>query len=84
MRHKSRFGFKIRGKFFEVIPVGIALYNEIFPLSILIKRAKIKKSSGVKNPLAIQLMAQGLYNHTTVPLTKEEEELELRMNGKIP
>ena len=27
------------------------------------KRAKIKKSSGVKNNLAIQLMAQGLYNH---------------------
>ena len=27
------------------------------------KRAKIKKSSGVKNVLALQLMAQGLYNH---------------------
>lgn len=27
------------------------------------KRAKIKKSSGVKNGLALQLMAQGLYNH---------------------
>ena len=27
------------------------------------KRAKIKKSSGVKNNLALQLMAQGLYNH---------------------
>lgn len=27
------------------------------------KRAKIKKSSGVKNTLALQLMAQGLYNH---------------------
>ena len=27
------------------------------------KRAKIKKSSGVKNPLALQLAAQGLYNH---------------------
>ncbi|XP_036218697.2 segmentation polarity homeobox protein engrailed [Bactrocera oleae] len=48
------------------------------------KRAKIKKSSGSKNPLALQLMAQGLYNHTTVPLTKEEEELEMRMNGQIP
>ncbi|XP_070509628.1 homeobox protein engrailed-2-B-like [Chironomus tepperi] len=47
------------------------------------KRAKIKKTSGVKNSLAIQLMAQGLYNHTTVPLTKEEEELELRMNGNF-
>ena len=27
------------------------------------KRAKIKKSSGVRNTLALQLMAQGLYNH---------------------
>ncbi|XP_018573117.1 homeobox protein E60-like [Anoplophora glabripennis] len=40
------------------------------------KRAKIKKASGQKNPLALQLMAQGLYNHSTVPLTKEEEELQ--------
>uniref|UniRef100_A0A182RC58 Homeobox protein engrailed-like n=1 Tax=Anopheles funestus TaxID=62324 RepID=A0A182RC58_ANOFN len=48
------------------------------------KRAKIKKSSSEKNPLALQLMAQGLYNHSTVPLTKEEEELEMRMNGQIP
>ncbi|XP_055539427.1 homeobox protein E60 isoform X3 [Wyeomyia smithii] len=40
------------------------------------KRAKIKKSSGQKNPLALQLMAQGLYNHSTVPLTREEEELQ--------
>lgn len=31
----------------------------------------------------MQLMAQGLYNHTTVPLTKEEEELEMRMNGQL-
>ena len=29
-----------------------------------------------KNPLALQLMAQGLYNHSTVPLTQEEEELQ--------
>ena len=28
-------------------------------------------------------MAQGLYNHSTVPLTKEEEELEMRMNGML-
>ncbi|KNC30838.1 Homeobox protein invected [Lucilia cuprina] len=40
------------------------------------KRAKLKKSSGVKNPLALQLMAQGLYNHSTIPLTREEEELQ--------
>jgi len=38
------------------------------------KRAKIKKASGTKNPLALQLMAQGLYNHSTVIVTKEEEE----------
>ncbi|XP_046682799.1 homeobox protein engrailed-1a-like isoform X2 [Homalodisca vitripennis] len=38
------------------------------------KRAKIKKATGTKNPLALQLMAQGLYNHSTVPLSKEEEE----------
>lgn len=47
------------------------------------KRAKIKKSTGSKNPLALQLMAQGLYNHSTVPLTQEEEELEMRMNGQL-
>lgn len=28
------------------------------------KRAKIKKTSGVRNHLALQLMAQGLYNHS--------------------
>lgn len=36
------------------------------------KRAKIKKSSGVRNPLAVQLMAQGLYNHSTVTVDGEE------------
>lgn len=47
------------------------------------KRAKIKKSTGHKNPLALQLMAQGLYNHSTVPLTREEEELqELQAQAK--
>ncbi|CAF1678665.1 unnamed protein product [Adineta ricciae] len=29
------------------------------------KRAKIKKTSGVRNTLALQLMAQGLYNHVS-------------------
>ncbi|XP_060532144.1 homeobox protein invected-like [Cylas formicarius] len=48
------------------------------------KRAKIKKASGQKNPLALQLMAQGLYNHSTIPLTKEEEELEkMQSQGKV-
>ncbi|XP_078487519.1 en protein [Ciona intestinalis] len=34
------------------------------------KRAKVKKTSGVKNELAMQLIAQGLYNHRT---QKQEE-----------
>jgi len=29
------------------------------------KRAKLKKATGVPNPLALELMAQGLYNHCT-------------------
>lgn len=36
------------------------------------KRAKIKKSNGQKNPLALQLMAQGLYNHSTVPCDEDD------------
>ncbi|KAF5304834.1 hypothetical protein FQR65_LT07851 [Abscondita terminalis] len=36
------------------------------------KRAKIKKSTGEKNPLALQLMAQGLYNHSTVPCDEDD------------
>ncbi|KAG5865688.1 hypothetical protein JTB14_032578 [Gonioctena quinquepunctata] len=47
------------------------------------KRAKIKKASGQKNPLALQLMAQGLYNHSTIPLSKEEEELQ-EMHDNVP
>lgn len=39
------------------------------------KRAKIKKSTGHKNPLALQLMAQGLYNHSTVPVDEDGEEI---------
>ncbi|XP_065353119.1 homeobox protein engrailed-1a-like isoform X1 [Cloeon dipterum] len=37
------------------------------------KRAKIKKSTGTKGQLAMQLMAQGLYNHSTIPVDEEEE-----------
>jgi len=37
------------------------------------KRAKIKKSTGSKGNLAMQLMAQGLYNHSTIPVDEEEE-----------
>ncbi|CAG4987789.1 unnamed protein product [Colias eurytheme] len=37
------------------------------------KRAKIKKASGQRNPLALQLMAQGLYNHSTVTESEDEE-----------
>ncbi|KAK9892954.1 hypothetical protein WA026_023011 [Henosepilachna vigintioctopunctata] len=36
------------------------------------KRAKIKKCSSEKNPLALQLMAQGLYNHSTVACDEDE------------
>lgn len=36
------------------------------------KRAKIKKASGQRNPLALQLMAQGLYNHSTVACDEDE------------
>ncbi|KAG5879777.1 hypothetical protein JTB14_004118 [Gonioctena quinquepunctata] len=36
------------------------------------KRAKIKKSTGQKNALALQLMAQGLYNHSTVPCDEDD------------
>ncbi|KAI5635064.1 homeobox domain-containing protein [Phthorimaea operculella] len=39
------------------------------------KRAKIKKASGQRNPLALQLMAQGLYNHRTATESDEEEEI---------
>ncbi|OXU26412.1 hypothetical protein TSAR_003301 [Trichomalopsis sarcophagae] len=46
------------------------------------KRAKIKKASGQKNPLALQLMAQGLYNHSTVPLSKEEMEQAAELQAK--
>ncbi|BFZ22674.1 hypothetical protein BsWGS_25713 [Bradybaena similaris] len=35
------------------------------------KRAKIKKSAGVRNDLALKLMEQGLYNHTTVKSSDE-------------
>ncbi|CAK1593483.1 unnamed protein product [Parnassius mnemosyne] len=38
------------------------------------KRAKIKKASGQRNPLALQLMAQGLYNHSTATESDEGEE----------
>lgn len=37
------------------------------------KRAKIKKANGQKSGLAIHLMAQGLYNHSTVPVDEEEQ-----------
>ncbi|XP_061578928.1 homeobox protein engrailed-1-B-like [Cololabis saira] len=38
------------------------------------KRAKIKKASGFKNGLALQLMAQGLYNHSTTTIQEEDKE----------
>ena len=36
------------------------------------KRAKIKKSTGSKGELAQMLMAQGLYNHSTVSVDDED------------
>ncbi|XP_056587332.1 homeobox protein engrailed-1b [Triplophysa dalaica] len=40
------------------------------------KRAKIKKATGYKNGLALQLMAQGLYNHSTTTVQDENNESE--------
>ncbi|XP_060681599.1 homeobox protein engrailed-1-B-like [Hemiscyllium ocellatum] len=37
------------------------------------KRAKIKKASGSKNTLALHLMAQGLYNHSSTGKEHKEE-----------
>ncbi|KAF6204310.1 hypothetical protein GE061_002651 [Apolygus lucorum] len=45
------------------------------------KRAKIKKATGTRNPLALQLMAQGLYNHSTVPMSDEEGDENNSSNG---
>ncbi|KAL6484591.1 hypothetical protein MHYP_G00066360 [Metynnis hypsauchen] len=38
------------------------------------KRAKMKKASGSKNSLALQLMAQGLYNHSTTTVQDESSD----------
>lgn len=38
------------------------------------KRAKIKKATGSKNSLALHLMAQGLYNHSTVSSKDEKSD----------
>ncbi|KAL4616627.1 homeobox protein engrailed-1 isoform X1 [Arapaima gigas] len=40
------------------------------------KRAKIKKASGYKNGLALQLMAQGLYNHSTTTIQEDNGDSE--------
>ncbi|XP_023693507.1 homeobox protein engrailed-1-B-like [Paramormyrops kingsleyae] len=40
------------------------------------KRAKIKKASGYKNGLALQLMAQGLYNHSTTTVQEDKDDSE--------
>ncbi|KAL3837243.1 hypothetical protein ACJMK2_022611 [Sinanodonta woodiana] len=37
------------------------------------KRAKIKKTTGGRNGLALSLMAQGLYNHSTVTVKEEDD-----------
>jgi homeobox protein engrailed len=38
------------------------------------KRAKLKKASGQRNTLALKLMAEGLYNHATIPIKEDEDE----------
>lgn len=45
------------------------------------KRAKLKKSTGSKNPLAMRLIAEGLYNHTTV-VVKGEETMDMSWTGR--
>ncbi|KAI3380870.1 hypothetical protein SNEBB_002390 [Seison nebaliae] len=44
------------------------------------KRAKIKKALGHKNTLAAQLMAQGLYNHSTTIATDSDDSSETYSN----
>ena len=39
------------------------------------KRAKIKKSTGQKGELAQMLAAQGLYNHSTIPVDEDDNPL---------
>ena len=41
------------------------------------KRAKIKKSSGQKGELAKMLMAQGLYDHSTIPVEDDEDDIQM-------
>ncbi len=36
------------------------------------KRAKLKKTAGSKGELAQMLAAQGLYNHSTIPVDEDE------------
>ena len=38
------------------------------------KRAKLKKSEGRRNPLALELMAQGLYVHSTLDSAKRADD----------
>ena len=38
------------------------------------RRAKLKKASGQRSALALQLMAQGLYNHSTIPIRDEDDD----------
>ncbi len=61
---------------FTVILVQKSQFLSISYFSIIFfqnKRAKLKKSTGTKNGLAMQLMAQGLYNHSTVPVDEDDE-----------
>uniref|UniRef100_A0A8C9MVU7 Homeobox protein engrailed-like n=1 Tax=Serinus canaria TaxID=9135 RepID=A0A8C9MVU7_SERCA len=48
------------------------------------KRAKIKKATGSKNSLAVHLMAQGLYNHSTTAKDGKSDRMEPRQPGTGP
>jgi len=53
--------------YFRIIAISFAVWFQN-------KRAKVKKSSGVPNALALQLLAEGLYNHCSQPTKTSDDE----------